>query len=216
YTTTGEVRGQSYEKGRQTVAPEGVQRQGETFPGEPSYRELPAPVRQGLPRPEIAEPEKVGQQKPATEKTGEKIDDFGEVIHGAAKHRRAALAEELNTDKTAEDYYTQPLSKLFPEPAYEKMAAEGTDNRTLAMLALLRNMIPAKPRVPHRLNRWAKQVDEVRDTAGQLLDGSLPADKFIDRIRQERGSYYSEMVKTWEMLHRLPPAQMKQAAGYRV
>lgn len=216
YTMTGEVRGQSYEKGRQTVAPEGVQRQGETFPGEPSYRELPAPVRQGLPRPEIAEPEKVGQQKPATEKTGEKIDDFGEVIHGAAKHRRAALAEELNTDKTAEDYYTQPLSKLFPEPAYEKMAAEGTDNRTLAMLALLRNMIPAKPRVPHRLNRWAKQVDEVRDTAGQLLDGSLPADKFIDRIRQERGSYYSEMVKTWEMLHRLPPAQMKQAAGYRV
>ncbi|EKR0508494.1 hypothetical protein QHF74_000307 [Salmonella enterica] len=216
YTTTGEVRGQSYQKGRQTVAPEGVQRQGETFPGEPSYRELPAPARQGLPRPEIAEPEKVGQQQPATEKTGEKIDDFGEVIHGAAKHRRAALAEELNTDKTAEDYHTQPLSKLFPEPDYEKMAAEGTDNRTLAMLALLRNMVPAKPRVPHRLNRWAKEVEEVRDTAGQLLDGSLPADKFIDRIRRERGSYYSELVKTWEMLHRLPPAQMKQAAGYRV
>lgn len=349
YTTTGEVRGQSYEKGRQTVAPEGVQRQGETFPGEPSYRELPAPVRQGLPRPEVAEPESPGpatteqpgnpsrgQERQAeaqrheeevakklaekkeretqerndavrkhkerlssyldsvdeksrdtarkflrqglnnpygrgrlyisdlvekrvddgwrikkdkdgrpqrlvgsngeslgagditqygldyadhilrTEKSGEKIGDFGEVIHGAAKHRRAALAEALNTDKTIEDYHTQPLSRLFPEPDYEKMAAEGTDNRTLAMLALLRNMIPAKPRVPHRLNRWAKQVDDVRDTAGQLLDGSLPADKFIDRIRQERGSYYSEMVKTWEMLHRLPPAQMKQAAGYRV
>ncbi|EMH7886833.1 hypothetical protein V6W52_000004 [Salmonella enterica] len=349
YTTTGEVRGQSYEKGRQTVASEGVQRQGETFPGEPSYRELPVPARQELPRPEIAEPESPGpatteqpgnpsrrQERQAeaqrheeevakklaekkeretqernnavrkhkerlssyldsvdeksrdtarkflrqglnnpygrgrlyisdlvekrvddgwrikkdkdgrpqrlvgsngeslgagditqygldyadhilrTEKSGEKIGDFGEVIHGAAKHRRAALAEALNTDKTIEDYHTQPLSKLFPEPDYEKMAAEGTDNRTLAMLALLRNMIPAKPRVPHRLNRWAKQVDDVRDTAGQLLDGSLPADKFIDRIRQERGSYYSEMVKTWEMLHRLPPAQMKQAAGYRV
>lgn len=349
YTTTGEVRGQSYEKGRQTVASEGVQRQGETFPGEPSYRELPAPARQGLPRPEVAEPESPGpatteqpgnpsrrQERQAeaqrheeevakklaekkeretqernnavrkhkerlssyldsvdeksrdtarkflrqglnnpygrgrlyisdlvekrvddgwrikkdkdgrpqrlvgangeslgagditqygldyadhilrTEKSGEKIGDFGEVIHGAAKHRRAALAEALNTDKTIEDYHTQPLSRLFPEPDYEKMAAEGTDNRTLAMLALLRNMIPAKPRVPHRLNRWAKQVDDVRDTAGQLLDGSLPAGKFIDRIRQERGSYYSEMVKTWEMLHRLPPAQMKQAAGYRV
>lgn len=345
YTTTGEVRGQSYEKGRQTVAPEGVQRQGETFPGEPSYRELPAPARQGLPRPEVAEPEsptaepgnpsrrqerqaeaqrheeevakKLAEKKERetqerndavrkhkerlssyldsvdeksrdtarkflhqglnnpygrgrlyisdlvekrvddgwrikkdkdgrpqrlvgsngeslgagditpygldyadhilrTEKSGEKIGDFGEVIHGAAKHRRVALAEALNTDKTIEDYHTQPLSRLFPEPDYEKMAAEGTDNRTLAMLAMLRNMIPAKPRVPHRLNRWAKQVDDVRDTAGQLLDGSLPADKFIDRIRQERGSYYSEMVKTWEMLHRLPPAQMKQAAGYRV
>lgn len=151
-----------------------------------------------------------------TEKSGEKIDDFGEVIHGAAKHRRAALAEDLNTDKTAEDYHTQPFSKLFPKPDYEKMAAEGTDNKTLAMLALLRSMIPAKPRVAHRLNRWAKQVEEVRDTAGQLLDGSLPADKFIDRIRQEKGSHYGEIVKTWEILHRLSPAQLEQAAGYRV
>lgn len=240
YTTTGEVQGQSYQKGRQTVAPEGVQRQGEIFQGEKEHRELPAPERQELPRPEepgltsheqggmavkegsegeknpLQKPEKAGQQQISTEKSGEKIDDFGEVIHGAAKHRRAALAEELNTDKTADDYKTQPLSKLFPKPDYEKMAAEGTDNKTLAMLALLRSMIPAKPRVAHRLNRWAKQVEEVRDTAGQLLDGSLPADKFIDRIRQERGSHYGEMVKTWEMLHRLSPAQLDQAAGYRV
>lgn len=368
YTTTGEVRGQSYEKGRQTVAPEGVQRQGETFQGEQSHRELPAPERTEVSEPESREPaaaeqpgnssreqelearnarleeaarmveaqqklekqsaerekahdealasflatkteamqrkrarnyltkgirsngetmpvrvlvekrvadgwnirekdgtrrlehpdgrffyekdigktamdyaahliekrdmatkesvggeknllqkpEKAGQQQSATEKSGEKIDDFGEVIHGAAKHRRAALAEELSTDKTAEDYHTQPFSKLFPKPDYEKMAAEGTDNKTLAMLALLRSMIPAKPRVAHRLNRWAKQVEEVRDTAGQLLDGSLAADKFVDRIRQERGSHYSEIVKTWEMLHRLSPAQLDQAAGYRV
>lgn len=240
YTTTGEVRGQSYEKGRQTVAPEGVQRQGETLQSEQEYRELPAPERQGLPRPEepghtsheqggmaareprdseknlLQKPEKAGQQQSATEKSGEKIDDFGEVIHGAAKHRRAELAESMKEEKTAEDYHTQPFSKLFPKPDYEKMAGEGTDNKTLAMLALLRNMIPAKPRVPHRLNRWAKQVEEVRDTAGQLLDGSLPADKFIDRIRKEKGSHYSEIVNTWEMLHRLSPAQLEQAAGYRV
>lgn len=240
YTTTGEVRGQSFEKGRQTVAPEGVQRQGETFRSEPEYRELPAPERQELPRPEepghmspeqggmtereprdseknpLQKPEKAGQQQSATEKYGEKIDDFGEVIRGAAKHRRAALAESMKEEKTAEDYHTQPFSKLFPEPDYEKMAGEGTDNKTLAMLALLRNMIPAKPRVPDRLNRWAKQVKEVRDTAGQLLDGSLPADKFIDHIRKEKGSHYSETVNTWEMLHRLSPAQLKLAAGYRV
>lgn len=353
YTTTGEVQGQSYEKGRQAASPESVQRQGETFRGEQSYRELPAPERQGLPRPEEVKPENgetvntereqetearrarleeadrmvQAQQKHEkaaaerekkhdealasflatkdgemhrkrarnyltssiksdgkitsvrelvekrvadgwrirekdgtrrlehpdgrfllekdigktamdyaahliekremaakagegdnnpSQKSGEKIDDFGEVIHGAAKHRRAALADDLNTDKTAEDYRTQPLSKLFPKPDYEKMAAEGTDNKTLAMLALLRNMIPPKPRVSHRLNRWAKQVEEVRDTAGQLLDGSLPADKFIDRISQEKGSHYREIVNTWEMLHRLSPAQIEQASGYRV
>ncbi|EBI9418636.1 hypothetical protein DLP04_26850, partial [Salmonella enterica] len=50
----------------------------------------------------------------------------------------------------------------------------------------------------------------------QLLDGSLPADKFIDHIRKEKGSHYSETVNTWEMLHRLSPAQLKLAAGYRV
>ncbi|ECC0574871.1 hypothetical protein CDW99_005067, partial [Salmonella enterica subsp. enterica serovar Ealing] len=138
------------------------------------------------------------------------------VIHGAAKHRRAALADDLNTDKTADDYRTQPLSKLFPKPDYEKMAAEGTDNKTLAMLALLRNMIPAKPRASHKLNYWATQVRGARDTAGQLLDGSLPTDKFIDRISREEGSHYRNMVNTWEMLHRLSPAQIEQAAGYRV
>ncbi|HFD0566331.1 TPA: LPD38 domain-containing protein [Salmonella enterica] len=247
YTTTGGVLEQSYEKGRQSASPESVQRKGETFRGEQSYRELPAPEHQGLPRPEEVKPENTetvnterdttpevdegeqnqsqpGAQEQAktespravTEKSGEKIDDFGEVIYGAAKHRRAALADELNTDKTAEDYRTQPLSKLFPKPDYEKMAAEGTDNKTLAMLALLRNMIPARPRASHRLNHWAKQVEEVRDTAGQLLDGSLPADKFIDRISQEKGSHYREIVNTWEMLHRLSSSQIEQASGYRV
>lgn len=247
YTTTGEVLEQSYEKGRQSASPESVQRKGETFRGEQSYRELPAPEHQGLPRPEEVKPENTetvnterdttpevdegeqnqsqpGAQEQAktespravTEKSGEKIDDFGEVIYGAAKHRRAALADELNTDKTAEDYRTQPLSKLFPKPDYEKMAAEGTDNKTLAMLALLRNMIPARPRASHRLNHWAKHVEEVRDTAGQLLDGSLPADKFIDRISQEKGSHYREIVNTWEMLHRLSSSQIEQASGYRV
>ncbi|HAF4752460.1 TPA: hypothetical protein H2X24_004190 [Salmonella enterica] len=247
YTTTGEVLEQSYEKGRQSASPESVQRKGETFRGEQSYRELPAPEHQGLPRPEEVKPENTetvnterdttpevdeGEQnqsqpgvqeqaktespRAVTEKSGEKIDDFGEVIYGAAKHRRAALADELNTDKTAEDYRTQPLSKLFPKPDYEKMAAEGTDNKTLAMLALLRNMIPARPRASHRLNHWAKQVEEVRDTAGQLLDGSLPADKFIDRISQEKGSHYREIVNTWEMLHRLSSSQIEQASGYRV
>ncbi len=249
YTTTGEVQGQSYEKGRQTASPEGVQHQGEMLQGEQSYRELPAPERQGLPHPEevkpenretvnterdaipevdegeqnqsqpgVQEPAKTESPRTATEKSGEKIDDFGEVIQGAAKHRRAheVLTEDLNTDLTPEDYRTQPFSKLFPKPDYEKMAAEGTDNKTLAMLALLRDMIPAKPRSNHKLGYWAAQVADARDTAGQLLDGSLSADKFIARIRQEAGSHYRNMANTWEMLHRLPPSQIQQAAGYRV
>ncbi|WP_366537205.1 LPD5 domain-containing protein, partial [Salmonella enterica] len=43
-----------------------------------------------------------------------------------------------------------------------------------------------------------------------------PADKFIDRISQEKGSHYREIVNTWEMLHRLSSSQIEQASGYRV
>ncbi|EEM1821197.1 hypothetical protein GKA92_24120, partial [Salmonella enterica subsp. enterica] len=240
YTTTGEVRGQSYEKGRQTAPPDGVDRQGETFQGEPVHRELPAPERQELPRPEepghtfheqdgmaarepreseknpLQKPEKSGQQQSATEKSGEKIDDFGEVIHGAAKHRRAVLTDAMKEVKSAEDFHTQPLSKLFPKPEFEKLAADGTDSKTLALLALLRAQIPAKPRTSARVARWAGQVQEMREVAGKLLDGSLSADSFIDRIRPEKGAHYRGLVNTWDMLHQLSPAQMARAADYRI
>lgn len=234
YTTTGEVQGQRFEKAHRAVAPEGVPRQGETLQGEQSYQELPAPERQVQPRsehdmaakagrgeknpsqPEAPEAEKTTSPHTAADKSGQKIDDFGETLHGAAKHRRAELAEALSADKTAEDYRNQPLSKLFPKPEYARMAAEGTDSRTTALLALLRSSIPARPRASHRLNRWAEQVREMRDIAGQLLDGSLPADKFIDRIRQEKGAHYRELVNTWEMLRQLAPEQLDGAAGYRI
>ncbi|HBZ9867371.1 TPA: hypothetical protein MND73_004301 [Salmonella enterica subsp. houtenae] len=240
YTTTGEVPGQRYERGPQTVPPEGAERRGGTFQGELSHRELPAPERQGLPRPdendtavagehgdtredgsatpepESPVPEQTKSPRVAAEKSGEKIDDFGETIHGAAKHRRAALTESVKEEKTAEDYHSQPLSKLFPKPDFEKLSAEGSDSKTLALLTLLRDQIPTKPRTPGRVSRWAGQVQEMRQVAGQLLDGSLPADRFIDRLRQEKGSHYREMVNTWEMLHQLSPAQMEQASGYRV
>ncbi|EJG5924636.1 hypothetical protein NAE50_003055 [Salmonella enterica] len=240
YTTTGEVQGQSYEKGHQTATPEGVDRQGETFQGEQVHRELSAPELQKLPRPEdlahtsheqggmgasvvregeknpLQKQEKSGQQQSATEQSGEKIDDFGEVIHGAAKHRRAVLTDAMKEVKSAEDFHTQPLSKLFPKPEFEKLAADGTDSKTLALLALLRAQIPAKPRTSARVARWAGQVQEMREVAGKLLDGSLSADSFIDRIRPEKGAHYRGLVNTWDMLHQLSPAQMARAADYRI
>ncbi|EHM2355255.1 hypothetical protein KD625_002952 [Salmonella enterica subsp. enterica serovar Bonariensis] len=223
YTTTGEIQGQSYEKGRQTVTPEGVGHQGETFLGEQEHHELPAPERQQLPLPEAGiseEPENttavISGEGARPERSGEKIDDFGEVIHGAAKHRRAALTDAMKEVKSAEDFHTQPLSKLFPKPEFEKLAADGIDSKTLALLALLRAQIPVKPRISPRVARWAGQVQEMREVAGKLLDGSLSADSFIDRIRPEKGTHYRGLVNTWDMLHQLSPAQMARAADYRI
>ncbi|EPX8486626.1 LPD38 domain-containing protein, partial [Escherichia coli] len=203
FTTTGEVKGQSFQKGRGPAQENAAGRQGEILEGETVRRGLPspdeqsvtAPVREGLPAPDIThnvrmpQPEQLprtvrnslpelAQQAEVRRQTGEvrdiphaettahesetvaatdgegaarggvaggkKIEDFGEEIKGAAKHRYAQLAETLGKTLEDRDYATQPLSKLFPKPDYAKLANEGADADTLAMIALYRSDIPAK------------------------------------------------------------------------
>ncbi len=83
-----------------------------------------------------------------------KIEDFGEEIKGAAKHRYAQLAETLGKTLEDRDYATQPLSKLFPKPDYAKLANEGADADTPAMIALYRSDIPAKTK--HNTAGWGR------------------------------------------------------------
>ncbi|MCX8386083.1 hypothetical protein OTG38_27635, partial [Escherichia coli] len=203
FTITGEVKGQSFQKGRGPAQERAVGRQGETLEGETVRRGLPSPdeqnatalVREGLPAPDIArnvrmpqpeslprtvrdslpelaqqaevrrqaggnrdilQPETIAPESETTVSTdreatvrggevrGKKIEDFGEEIKGAAKHRYAQLAETLGKTLEDRDYVTQPLSKLFPKPDYAKLANEGADADTLAMIALYRSDIPAK------------------------------------------------------------------------
>ncbi|EOK8275070.1 hypothetical protein ABMW36_RS25770, partial [Escherichia coli] len=186
FTTTGEVKGQSFQKGRGPAQENAAGRQGEILEGETVRRGLPspdeqsvtAPVREGLPAPDIThnvrmpQPEQLprtvrnslpelAQQAEVRRQTGEvrdiphaettahesetvaatdgegaarggvaggkKIEDFGEEIKGAAKHRYAQLAETLGKTLEDRDYATQPLSKLFPKPDYAKLANEGAD-----------------------------------------------------------------------------------------
>lgn len=49
-----------------------------------------------------------------------KIEDFGEKLQGAAKHRWGQLAEALQADQDIEDIKRQPLSKLFPPLIMQK------------------------------------------------------------------------------------------------
>ncbi|EPC5192540.1 LPD5 domain-containing protein [Edwardsiella piscicida] len=175
----------------------------------PLYSEQPQPP---------TEPSGESEAEPAVSPSSANIhiEDFGEVIHGAAKHRWAALAEAMREPKTEHDYQTEPLSKLLPKPDYEKMARAGTDNKTLALLALLRGQIPVKPRSPHKLRRWIQQVQQTRDIAGQVLAGTLPVDSYVERLRQDKGAHIQRMLHTWELLSGLPAAQLTPAASYRV
>lgn len=270
FTTTGEVKGQSFQKGQAPAPENAAGRQGETLEGEMVRRGLPspdaqnatAPVREGLPAPDIAhnvrmpQPESlprtvrdslpelaqqaevrrqaggnrdipqsetiasesetiVATDREATVRGGEvrgkKIEDFGEEIKGAAKHRYAQLAETLGKTLEDRDYVTQPLSKLFPKPDYAKLANEGADADTLAMIALYRSDIPAKTK--HNSAGWGESVKKVRHSVSEMLNGTVSAKRLAEWMEGRMPSRYAD---TWQLLRTLPPSQMDKASAYRV
>ncbi|EIH4914864.1 hypothetical protein B5K65_005539, partial [Escherichia coli] len=260
FTTTGEVKGQSFQKGQAPAPENAAGRQGETLEGETVRRGLPspdaqnatAPVREGLPAPDIArnvrmpQPEslprtvrnslpELAQQAEVRRQTGEdrdiphaettahesetvaatdgegaarggevrgkKIEDFGEEIKGAAKHRYAQLAETLGKTLEDRDYATQPLSKLFPKPDYAKLANEGADADTLAMIALYRSDIPAKTK--HNTAGWGESVKKVRHSVSEMLNGTVSAKRLAEWMEGRMPSRYAD---TWQLLRTLPPS----------
>ncbi|EFK7099372.1 hypothetical protein ASO78_000274 [Escherichia coli] len=263
FTTTGEVKGQSFQKGRAQAPENAAGRQGEILEGEPVRRGLPspdeqnatAPVREGLPAPEsqrgvdMPQPEslprmvrdslpELAQQAEARRQTGDrqtitdvpdtevpvdkpsthqqargaKIEDFGEEIKGAAKHRYAQLAEAMG--KTLEDgeYATQPLSKLFPKPDYARLEKEGVDSDTLAMMALYRSEIPT--RTSRNMQKWISIVKSGREATAGMLEGKIPAAKLADMMDSKPGLRI--MSDTWKLLRTLSALQIDKASGYRV
>lgn len=270
FTTTGEVKGQSFQKGRAPAPENAVGRQGEILEGETVRRGLPSPdeqnatalVREGLPAPDIThnvrmpqpdqlprtvrnslpelaqqaevrrqaggnrdipQPETIAPESETTVSTdreatvrggevrGKKIEDFGEEIKGAAKHRYAQLAETLGKTLEDRDYATQPLSKLFPKPDYAKLASEGADADTLAMIALYRSDIPAKTK--HNTAGWGESVKKVRHSVSEMLNGTVSAKRLAEWMEGRMPSRYAD---TWQLLRTLPPSQMDKASAYRV
>lgn len=270
FTTTGEVNGQSFQKGRAPAPENAAGRQGEILEGETVRRGLPSPdeqnatalVREGLPAPDIThnvrmpqpdqlprtvrnslpelaqqaevrrqaggnrdipQPETIAPESETTVSTdreatvrggevrGKKIEDFGEEIKGAAKHRYAQLAETLGKTLEDRDYATQPLSKLFPKPDYAKLASEGADADTLAMIALYRSDIPAKTK--HNTAGWGESVKKVRHSVSEMLNGTVSAKRLAEWMEGRMPSRYAD---TWQLLRTLPPSQMDKASAYRV
>ncbi|HHZ3911208.1 TPA: LPD38 domain-containing protein [Escherichia coli] len=270
FTTTGEVKGQSFQKGRAPAPENAAGRQGEILEGETVRRGLPSPdeqnatalVREGLPAPDIThnvrmpqpdqlprtvrnslpelaqqaevrrqvggnrdipQPETIAPESETTVATdreatvrggevrGKKIEDFGEEIKGAAKHRYAQLAETLGKTLEDRDYVTQPLGKLFPKPDFAKLASEGADADTLAMIALYRSDIPVKTK--HNTAGWGESVKKVRHSVSEMLNGTVSAKRLAEWMEGRMPSRYAD---TWQLLRTLPPSQMDKASAYRV
>ncbi|EFG2485373.1 hypothetical protein BO170_005094, partial [Escherichia coli] len=109
------------------------------------------------------------------------------------------------------DYATQPLSKLFPKPDYAKLANEGADADTLAMIALYRSDIPAKTK--HNTAGWGESIKKVRHSVSEMLNGTVSAKRLAEWMEGRMPSRYAD---TWQLLRTLPPSQMDRASAYRV
>ena len=130
-------------------------------------------------QPEVqAEPAKpVPTSKTAdTSRPAQRIEDVGEKIGGARKDVWSGFRDDIGAvpnDAIAE----QPLSKVWPQPDYQKLIDAGHDAGTVAMVRSLRDAIPAKPRQSFKVHRWAAQVKELRAFALEMLDGQMPHQK---------------------------------------
>ncbi|CFQ78308.1 TPA: LPD38 domain-containing protein [Yersinia enterocolitica] len=143
-----------------------------------------------------------------------KIDDFGEELKGAAKHKWGQLAESLKADRDIEEIKKQPLSKLFPHPDYSKMHENGIEPEKLALLAALRSFIPNKPGSPYKLNQWAEQVKGVRDLASSIINSHASVDD-IKTIFRSKSSLRSA-ADAIDLISQFKPEQMAEASKYSI
>ena len=146
----------------------------------------------------------------------DKIDDFGEVLHGANKHNYT-FNEKLNDDI---DLKAVPLSKSFPQPDYEKLLAEGVDPRALAFMAQLRGEIKPKPRQAGKVERWSHQVSKARHNARKLLEmGEGGSDIMISSLQKSekgRGSYLKHLPLILDIAKEIPAKNIKALGNYKL
>lgn len=147
----------------------------------------------------------------AAQKPAGKIDDFGEKIAGARKDMVRDFQNALSADV---DFQNEPLSKIFPQPDYEKLAESGVERRVLAVTALIRDEIPAKPRKGYKVDRWAKQVKTLRDFAAGLMSGRLSEEEFRKRLLD--APTLSNLANTADLIADLPLSKLSEAAKWRV
>lgn len=142
-----------------------------------------------------------GISRPVTS-TGERhnIADFGEKIHGARKDTWKQYADTMAAGLPS-DFAQITLAKHFPAPDYAAAIERGACPENLAMIAALRDMIPAKPRNSWKLERWGKLVLMVHGIAQRMA-----ADEFklsperMDELLKDAGEEIQRKVKLYRRL----------------
>ncbi|MDD6396799.1 MAG: LPD5 domain-containing protein, partial [Selenomonadaceae bacterium] len=134
--------------------------------------------------------------KESSDKSKEKIEDFGEYLYGARKDYYGMYAEKLRaSDKL--DLNKVPLSKFWPEPNYNKLLESGADKEIVAFIRALRDMVaesmPSKR--SWRYDQWASMAKRLNKDAKSALEwGMMPQDfiflgSFADAIKLKMQMY---------------------------
>ena len=153
-------------------------------------------------------------------KINQKIEDFGEVISGAAKHNYT-LREALGSTTLS----SQKLSEAFPQPDYDKLLSEGVGPEELALVSLLRGQIEPKPRRQYKLSRWVEKVGEHKRIASLVLGGELTARDYIsgdqiDGYEEDRSAFSRDDVNALNafisVAATIPPDQIKHLGAYQI
>ncbi|EGR1514130.1 hypothetical protein D6089_20100 [Vibrio vulnificus] len=144
-------------------------------------------------------------------KPTQKIEDFGEVLHGAKKHQLGSLGQVLEQEQNERDIISQPLSKSWPKPDVKKLITEGTPAETAAALAIVRNRLSSvKPRKGYKLERWAMAIKSGLNLSRILVRGD------IDLSQLKLPSSMSDVPDLMRLAKSLEPEQVELLTNYRV
>lgn len=125
---------------------------------------------------------KPAEQPTTTEDTQEQeevapVEDFGEKLGGARKDM--PQVKSLDKDLEVADIVKLPLSKIWDKKEIDKIE----DQEVAAFMHTLRSEIPAKPRKPYLVKRWAENVKMLRDLGRSYLESK---GRILDKINEPK------------------------------
>ena len=123
------------------------------------------------------------------------IDDFGEKIGGARKDYASEYRNNFH-DFSDDDISNMPLSKIWPEPDWEKLAFEGFDAWLLGFIHASRDSIPRKPTgryAGRALARYVEGVKGLRHLCVKILTGDFTKD-MVQKNSWECPDYFSKWL----------------------
>ncbi|MBZ0218030.1 MAG: hypothetical protein K8F25_15850, partial [Fimbriimonadaceae bacterium] len=207
----GKDTGNASERGAAQAAPRVEAAPGPEVAGDGRPEPKIEPPKAAEPTPEpTSQTEPLKETKPTARLPENKITDFGEKIEGARKDAVRDIVQSLTDDV---DIASEPLSKTFPQPDYEKLSEAGVDRKALALVAVMRDVIPMKPKKAYKLKSWVESVKQLRDFSSDLLEGILTADAIIKKMRESR---LTKIADTAEIISDIAPENLAFAAKFRV